>query len=171
MNKHRLVVLILFLLALSACMAVLTEAQKVSIRCDSDSALDFEIIQCYKQENAKFLTRKINLSVHGLTAGDWPFDYQFIYQVNLSRDGKVQKFENLKKSNSHRLNKVVTKAVKNISEYFVPKNELFVSGSFEQLKIMIVPARTPILEKEIVVDQDTLLIYLTESCSLRSDRC
>lgn len=152
-------------------MSVLTEAQKVSIRCNFDNALDFEIFQCYKQENAKLLTRRINLSVHGLTAGDWPFDYQLIYEVYLAGDGKVQSLESLKESHSRRLNKVVGKAVGNISALYVPKNELFVTGNFEKRKIMIVPARTPILGEERLVDQDTILIYLTESCSLRSDRC
>ena len=171
MNKYKLFTLSLLFLTLPACMTILTDAQKVSIRCDSDNALDFEIIQCYKQENKKYLTRRINLSVHGLTAGDWPFDYQYLYQVSLAENGKVLKLGNLENSNSHRLNKVLAKAMRNISELYVPKNELFVTGKFARLKIMIVPARTPILGEEKLVDQDTLLIYLTESCSLRSDRC
>jgi len=171
MKKYIFVILSFLFFLLSACMSVLTEAQKVSIRCNFDNALDFEIFQCYKQENAKLLTRRINLSVHGLTAGDWPFDYQLIYEVYLAGDGKVQSLESLKESHSRRLNKVVGKAVGNISALYVPKNELFVTGNFEKRKIMIVPARTPILGEERLVDQDTILIYLTESCSLRSDRC
>jgi len=171
MNKHILIVSSLLCFLLPACMSILSDAQKVSIRCDSDNTLDTEIIQCYKQENIKYLTRRVNLSVHGLTAGDWPFNYGFLYEVELAADGRVQRLENLKNSNSHRLNKSVAKAVRNISHFYVPKNELFVNGGFEQLKIMVVPARTPILEEEKLIDQDTLLVYLTESCSLRSDRC
>ena len=171
MYKYLLFVFSLLFLPLFDCMSVLTDAQNVSTRCDSKTSLENEIIQCYKQANINYLSRKINLSVHGLTTGDWPFDYQFIYEARLASNGKIKNLEKIKDSNSHKLNKVVSRAVNKLSTFYVPQNDLFEKGGFERLKIMVVPARTPILEDDIVVDQNTLLIYLTELCSIRSDRC
>ena len=171
MNKYQTFVLNLIFLQMSACMSVLTDAQKITARCDTKNSLENEIIQCYKQENAKYITRKVNMSVHGLTTGDWPFDYQFIYEVDLASTGKVKNIDMVNESNSHRLNKVVSRAVRKMSNFYVPKNDLFAKGGFDALKLMVVPARTPILEDDIIIDQNTILIYLTEICSLRSDRC
>ena len=170
-NNGKSIFLLFFVMHVSACISVLSDVQKVEGRCNASNSLENEIIQCYKQANAENLTRKINMSIYGLTGGDWPFDYEFIYEMQLSKDGEVRDIILINESNSHRLNKIVARAVRKISNFYVPKNDLFIKGGFDALKIMIIPARTPILSEDRVVDQNTILIYLTELCSLRSDRC
>lgn len=171
MKKIKLIILVLLSVSLlSACFSLLTNAQKVTIHCDSKSQA-YEIIQCYKDENAKWITRRINHAVRGLTTGDWPFEYQILYVAHLSSNGKLKDMEELEESGSHKLNKAVYKALEDIDAFYVPHNTLFVQGGFENLKILIKPARTPILGDEIANDKGAIVIYLVESCSSRSERC
>jgi len=155
---------------MSGCVSALSDAQEVTIRCDLEVSTR-EIIQCYKDENAQWITRRVKISVRGMTSGDWPYDFELLYKLNLNSVGDVKNVDTLKESESHKLNKAVSKVIARLDRLYVPHNALFAQGGFGEMEITVRAARNPIIGRDLLHDHGGIVIYLVENCSGRGERC
>jgi len=150
-------VFILFLI--SSCSSVHTQAEVYDRQC-SALELDAEIIRCYNQINSDIISRQITVATRRLTDGDWPHSFQMLIQLQVEKTGRFKVQSVLMPSNSRLMDKKITQVLNGIDEIFVPRNKLFESGGFSQLKLLVKPARTPLLGDEKLIDKGALVIYI-----------
>jgi len=139
-------------------MAVLTK--DIRNKCESLPIYP-EIVACYKVANANLITRKISASTRSLTSGDWPYNFQMIFHLKVNSKGEIQSVSKTHSSTSRNLDKKVYQSIGSIPQIYVPSAKLFDTGRFTDLKLLVKPARTPLLKEEQLLDKEALVIYLT----------
>lgn len=147
------------LLLLTNCASLPSSNKKVQSDCESKLMMS-EIIQCFKNNIRQRITRRIDVATRHMTAGDWPYSFQILIQLKIEKTGKFAIKSVLNSSKSRVLNKKVKQSIEGIVEFSVPKNPLFESVHFSTLKLLIKPARTPLIGKENLIDEDALVIYI-----------
>ncbi len=150
---------LLSLIFLSACTSLQTETEKYERKC-STLLLDSDIVQCYKKANADLLSRRIEMATRRLTEGDLPNSFQVLIQLTVSKTGQFSVESILRPSASRMLDKKILQALEGVDKLYVPHNYLFDSAGFSRLKLIVKPARTPLLGSENLVDNDAVVVYV-----------
>lgn len=150
---------LLSLILLSACTSLQTETEKYERKC-STLLLDSDIVQCYKKANADLLSRRIEMATRRLTEGDLPNSFQVLIQLKVFKTGQFSVESILRPSASRMLDKKILQALGGIDKLYVPHNYLFDTAGFSRMKLIVKPARTPILGSEKLVDNEALVVYI-----------
>ncbi len=146
---------------LSACANWSMQADNHVSHCSS-LASDAKIIQCYNKATSILIARRILLLTHGFSDGDWPHAFQMLIQLQVENTGHFQVKSVLRSTGSHLLDKKILQALADIEKLFVPQNELFRTANYAQLKLLVKPARTPLLGEEELMDKSALVVYVTQ---------
>lgn len=154
---------------LTACNTV-PEKKRVELKCQA-FLLDYEKIACYKEFIQTKITRSISTGTRHLTSSDWPFEYAIRVNISLDSGGKFKAVDMLQRSTSRQLNQKILQTIKRIEELPVPEASLFQQGDFSILRLLIKPARKPILGGEKRIDSRLMIIYLPGPCATRSQHC
>ncbi|MDH5256408.1 MAG: TonB C-terminal domain-containing protein [Gammaproteobacteria bacterium] len=144
---------------LSGCSSLQTETEKYHRLCEP-LLLDSEIYQCYSRANSHLFAKQIELATKRLTEGDWPHSFQAIVQLQVESSGRFQVVSLSRSSESRMLDKKIMQAINGVHEMFVPKGELFETSGFSRLRLLIKPARTPLLGEESLVDNGAVVVYV-----------
>lgn len=161
MLKLKYFTLCFLFIVITACSSVKTQVEEIEGRC-ATLLLDSEVVQCYQTENSGLLSRRIASAIRGLTEGDMPHMFQMLIQLQVEYDGKFTVASVVNSSGSRMLDKKVLHTLGNVETLFVPRNRLFKDAGFESLRLLVKPARTPMLEEESLMDKEALVIYVNK---------
>lgn len=150
---------VLLFLPLISCSSVQTLEEKYQHQC-SGFTLSSEIVECYNNISSLIISRQITMATRRFTDGDFPHTYQMLIQLQVDKSGSFSVDSILRSSQSRLLDKKILQVLGDIKKIYVPKGELFFSSGYERLKLLIKPARTPILNDEQLVDNNALIIYV-----------
>lgn len=169
-RKLPFLIITLWITLLSVSCTPMPERKRVEMRCHSE-LLSNERIACYKTMIQEKITKRISVGTRHLTPSDWPYDYIIRINVDLDYNGNITSVNMLRETNSRQLNSTIMQTIQKIQQFVVPKDSLFNEGNFSVLKLLIKPARSPILGAEKKVDSDIMIIFLPGACATRSLHC